>query len=44
MFYSVSSVDLCVSRQVLIEETLNKDSQINVSEETKIVILHQIQH
>ena len=40
----IQSVQLTYFCQVLIEETLNKDSQINVSEETKIVILHQIQH
>ena len=39
----IQSVQLTYFCQVLIE-TLNKEFQIHVSEETKIVILHQIQH
>ena len=42
--YFIQSVQLTYFCQVLIEETLNKDFQIHVSEETKVVILRQIQH
>ena len=39
----IQSVQLTYFCQVLIE-TLNKDFQIHLSEETKIVIHHQMQH